>query len=183
MFEVITTILKLIAPILPFTAEEMWELIPESKRKLNSIFMSDWPESRKDFLDYELENAWEYLLKIRKHIYRSIENDREINNPAQASIAIYAHTPEIHELLDTHIDSLEEILMVSKVRLMPPNTPIPDEIIKINELDGLAIEIRNSNNAKCERCWIYSDTVGSNEQYPTLCHKCIAAIEGSAYYI
>lgn len=182
MYEIITTILKLIAPILPFTAEEMWEHIPE-KRKFSSIFMSDWPEPRKDFIDYELENAWKYLLKIRKYIYRLIENDKEIDNIACAFVAIYTHSPEIHKFLDAHIDSLEEILMVSKVRLMPPNTPIPDEIIKINELDGFAIEIRNSNNAKCERCWIYSDTVGSNDQYPTLCHKCIAVIEGGAYYI
>lgn len=183
IYEVLTTTLKLMAPILPFTAEEMWEHLPASKSKFTSIFMADWPESRKDFLDYELENVYKYLLKIRKYVYKSIENDKEINNHACASVVIYAYALEIHKLLDDFMDSLEEILMVSKVRLMPPNTPIPDEIIKINELEGLAIEIRNSNNIKCERCWIYSDTVGTNEQYPTLCHKCIAAIEGSAYYI
>ncbi|MGQ9611075.1 MAG: class I tRNA ligase family protein, partial [bacterium] len=183
IYEVITTILKLIAPILPFTAEEMWENIPSVKSNFSSIFMSDWPESRKGYLDYELENAYKYLLRIRKHIYKSSQNNKEISNIAQAVIAIYAYVPEVHEFLNTHIDALEEILMVSKVRLMPPNTPIPDEIIKVSELEGLAFEIRNSNNAKCERCWVYSDTVGSNDQYPTLCHKCIAAIEGIAYYI
>ncbi len=183
LYEVTNTALKLMAGILPFFAEEIWELVPNVKRNFKSIFLSDLPETRKDFLNYELESVWEYLLKIRKHIYRSIENDKKITNIAQAVVAIYTYSAKVHELLASHIDSLEEILMVSKVRLMPPNTPVPDEIIKISELDGIAFEIRNSNNAKCERCWIYSDSVGSNEQYPTLCHKCIAAIEGSAYYI
>jgi len=182
IYEVVTTIAKLLAPILPFTAEEIWEYIPEAKSEYTSIYLSDWPDVQESYFDEELEKRWDLLLKIRSHIYK-LQAKSDIRNLSEASVIFYVSSTEIHSILDNYIDNLEEIFGISKARLMPPEIPVPDGIEWPNDLDGIALEIRLTNGNKCERCWIYSDTVGTNDQYPTLCYKCIAAIEGSTYYV
>jgi len=73
--------------------------------------------------------------------------------------------------------------MVSRVRLMPPDATVPDEIRKSDKIEGLAVEVHRATGGKCERCWVYSDAVGTDEQYPTLCDKCMGVLEGETYYI
>ena len=73
--------------------------------------------------------------------------------------------------------------MVSRVRLMTLEAPVPEGIRESKSVKGLAIEVRLNTGKKCERCWIYSDTVGTNEKFPTLCYRCIDILEGGTYYI
>jgi len=112
-----------------------------------------------------------------------VRQEEGIGSFSQASIVLYAPSPDIYKVLDAHIDDLESVFMVSKVRLMPPDAPVPQGIWESDTVKGLAIEIRRATGEKCERCWIYSDTVGASEQYPTLCYRCIAMLEGGTYYI
>ncbi len=186
MYEVLASLAKVMAPVLPFTAEDIWRHIPGGKEDCHSVYLLHWPEENKNFLNNELESRWDHLLKIRSEIYKTLEAVRQkegINGSSQASITLYASSSDVHALLDRYIDDLETIFAVSKVRLMPPDTIVPDEVWKSNRLEGLAIEIRRTTGEKCERCWIYSDTVGTNDQYPTLCYQCIATLEGGTYYI
>ena len=174
------------APILSFTAEEIWRQVPAVAEEYPSVFLSHWPDVDENFLDDELESRWNQLLKIRSEIYRSLEKIRqeeEISSFSQASVILYASSQDIYSLLDRYIDDLEEIFNVSKVRLTPPNSPIPDGVQESDNVEGLAIDIRRIAGEKCERCWVYSDTVGTNEQYPTLCYRCIAILEGGTHYI
>ncbi|MFC1714704.1 isoleucine--tRNA ligase [Candidatus Poribacteria bacterium] len=186
IYEVLIALVKVMAPILSFTAEEIWCQLPAVSEECPSIFLSHWPDVDEDFLDDELESRWDQLLKIRTEIYRSLEEIRqeeEISNFSQASVILYASSQDIYNLLDRYIDDLEEIFTVSKVRLTPPDSPVPDGVQESNSVEGLAIEIRRIAGEKCERCWVYSDTVGTNEQYPTLCYRCIAILEGGTHYI
>lgn len=186
IYEVLTTLIKVMAPVLSFTAEEIWRQLPIAESDCPSIFMSRWPDVNEDFLDDDLESKWKQLLEIRSEIYRLIEGigqEEGIKNSAQASVILHTSSPEVHDFLDESIDDLEDIFAVSKVRLMPPDSPVPDEIKESDSLEGLAIEIRRITGDKCERCWVYSDTVGTNEQYSTLCYRCIAILEGGTYYI
>ena len=186
IYEILITLIRLIAPILSFTAEEIWRYIPGAKEKYSSVYLSNLPDANEDFLNDELEFRWSYLLKIRSEIYKSLEKVRQeegISHPSQASVILYLLSPDIYDILDEYIDDLAAIFMVSKVRLMPPDAPIPDGIWESDEVKGISIEIRRTTGEKCERCWIYSDTVGTNAQYPTLCHRCIAILEGGDYYI
>jgi isoleucyl-tRNA synthetase len=65
---------------------------------------------------------------------------------------------------------------------MPLDAPVPDDIYVLDSIDGLSMEIRRTTGDKCERCLIYSDAVGTSEQYPTLCDRCISVLEGEPYY-
>jgi len=186
IYEVLTSLTRLMAPVLSFTAEEIWRHIPGVKEGCPSVYLSKWPDVNKDFLNDELESRWNSLLKIRSEIYKLLEKIRQeegISDSSQASVILYASSPDIYKLLDRYIDDLETIFMVSKVRLMPPDASVPDGIWESDSVKGLAVEIRRATGEKCKRCWIYSDTVGTNEQYPTLCYQCIAILEGGTYYI
>jgi isoleucyl-tRNA synthetase len=195
VYEVLVSLTKLMAPILSFTADEVWRHIPGVKEGCPSVYLSHWPDVNKDFLDDELDSRWNCLLKIRSEIYKLLEKVRReegISDFSQASIILYVSSPgpgdmgdlpDIYDLLDRYIDDLEGIFMVSKVRLMPPDAPVPDGIWESNGVKGLSIEVRRATGERCERCWVYSDTVGTNEQYPTLCYRCIAILEGGTYYI
>ncbi len=186
VYEILNTFTRLIAPILPFAAEEIWGRIPGVKEEHPSIYLSDWPGVNDSYLDDDLDARWRCLFRIRSEVYKALEKVRQeedIGGSSQASIVLYASSPDIYQVLDAHIDDLESVFMVSKVRLMPPDSPVPQGIWKSDTVKGLAMEVRRATGGKCERCWIYSDTVGTNEQYPTLCYQCIAMLEGGTYYI
>lgn len=186
IYEILTDLIKIMAPILPFTAEEIWRKLPKKEAESPSVFMLDWPDSSDNFLQAEQADRWEQLLKIRSETHKLLANirqEQEINTLFQASVILYASSPKIYDLLDMYIDDLEEIFMAARVRLMPPDSPIPEGTHKVEGIDDLVIDIRHIAGEKCERCWTYSDTVRTNEQHPGLCNGCIAILEGGAVYI
>lgn len=186
IYEILVNLAKLISPFLTFTAEDIWHNIPGITDRCNSIYMSNWPDLSKNLLDPKLEERWNILLKIRSQIYKYLEkirNEEEVKNSSQAYVTLYTSNQGIYELLESYIDELEIIFKISKVRIMPPGTSMPDGIWESHEIKGLAIEGKKATGEKCERCRIYSDTVGTNEQYPTLCYNCIGILEGGMYYI
>ena len=186
IYEILTSLVRLIAPILSFTAEEVWRHIPGIKKDYPSVYLLNWPDVNRDFLNGKLESRWNCLLRVRSEIYRLLEKVRQeedIHGSSQASVILYASSSDVYDVLDRYIDDLEAVFMVSKVRLMPPDASIPDGTWRSDDIKGLAIEIRRATGEKCERCWSYSDTVGTNEQYPALCYRCIAILEGGTYYI
>ncbi len=185
IYEVLTSLTRLIAPILSFTAEDIWRYIPGVNEDYPSVHLSHWPHVNEDFLNDELGARWDNLLKIRSEIRRiteEVRQEEEISSLSQASVVIYASSQDVYSLLDRYIDDLETIFMVSRVRLNAPEVPVPDGIRESKSVKGLAIEVRRTTGEKCERCWIYSDTVGTNEQFPTLCYRCIDILEGGTYY-
>jgi len=185
IYEVVTTIIRLMSPILSFTADDIWSYIPGVKSGSPSVYLSKWPEAKEKYLDDELDSLWKFLLRVRSAIYRAFEKSHQkgiISNISQASITLYTSSDEVFNLLDKNIDTLAEIFMVSKIRLMPTNSPVPDGIYTLDGIDELSMEIRHTTGNKCERCLIYSDAVGTSEQYPTLCDRCISVLEGETYY-
>jgi isoleucyl-tRNA synthetase len=185
IYEILTTLAKVMAPVLSFTADEIWGYIPNVKDEFPSVYMSKWA-NMEEYLNDNLEQKWDYLLKVRSAIYKTLGNNSEeeyIRNSSQASITLYAHSYDTHNKLNSCADILEEVLMVSKIRLTPPDEPIPDDINILDGMDDISIEVRLTTGDKCERCYIYSDTVGTSELYPTICHKCVSILDGETEYV
>ena len=186
IYEVLISLARLIAPVLSFTAEDIWRYIPGISEDCPSVYLSHWPDAKADYLNDELGDRWDRLLKIRSEIFRITEEVRQeegISSISQAYVILYASSQDVYDILDRYVDDLETIFMVSRVRLMTPEAPVPEGIRESGSVKGLAIEVRLSTGKKCERCWIYSDTVGTNEKFPTLCYRCIDILEGGNYYI
>ncbi|MEK7396849.1 MAG: class I tRNA ligase family protein, partial [Candidatus Poribacteria bacterium] len=191
--QIVSTVAKLIAPILPFTAEEIWDYIPGSKEEHVSIYLSNFPGSGKsqnndseDSKNFDsFESNWNNILKIRAGIYRVFEKNHAelgIKNLSQTSVTLYIDSEEIYDLLFKANEILAEIFMVSKATPMPPDSPRPDDLYVLDGIEDVSVEIKLSAGSKCERCLIYSTAVGTSEQYPTLCDRCIAVLEGEASY-
>lgn len=162
IFELLTTLARLIAPILSSTAEEVWMHL-KGKVKEESVLLSDFPEPKREFKDSELERIWERILEIRDEVNKRIEEKRAqkiLGHSLDASVTIWADKD--YEMLLSLGDELGDILIVSEVNL------IKDEKFEI--------KVGKAQGEKCERCWHYSVTVGRDSRFPKICSRCVKII-------
>ena len=156
---------RLLAPILVFTADEVWENLPD--RKEPSIHAAEFPKASEQADDALLSN-WERLFAIRDDVLRALEEARvakQIGSSLEAKVKLAASGSAL-ELLQQHQKDLRYLFIVSQV-----------ELAEAAENAGVSINISVADGTKCERCWNYSTRVGESERYPTVCERCVAALE------
>lgn len=152
-------LLKLLAPIIPFTTEEIYTTIPF--KRLESVHLEDWPELKNG--NKVLIEKWAKIREMRDLVLKVLENERqkgEIGHPLEAKVEISAEG-ELFDILKSVESDLANIMIVSSVSLQRG-----DNEVKVQHADG----------QKCERCWKYSTTVGQDNEYPTLCSRCADVI-------
>ena len=173
----VDTIARLMAPILPFTADEIWQHMPCQNGDRASIHISQLPEVTPAFKDGELAARWEYLLDIRGEVTKKLEEARAqklIGHPLDARITITAGG-DAYNALQPYADELRSILIVSKANLTKDDTlkGTPDG----SAVEGVRIDVDAAPGDKCERCWVHDTTVGANHEQPTVCQRCLAALD------
>ncbi|MBT3311908.1 MAG: isoleucine--tRNA ligase [Desulfobacteraceae bacterium] len=177
MYILVDTLAKIMAPILPFTSEEIWKYMPERDGKKESIHLESLPEINAEYNDAELSSKWDIILSVRSEITKALEEARAqkmIGHPLDASITIYAKG-DIYHLLNTYEGDLKTICIVSDAALSD-DAPGP-EAYKSKEIEGLAIQAKPAPGEKCERCWIYDTTVGEDSEHPSVCKRCRDTLE------
>ena len=180
MYVILQMLLSWIAPICPHTAEEAWSHVPKSSQK--SIFFNKWliiNDSEIPQTKINLEN-WEKILEIKKHVSKELENKREkniIGSSLDADVKILC-SDNLYNLLSEYGDELKFIFITSKVILERENNLKDGQIYEING-ENLKVEIENSKNKKCERCWHRCISVGTDKNHKTLCVRCISNVYGS----
>jgi isoleucyl-tRNA synthetase len=165
----------LVAPILSFTAEELWQHIPGDKEK--SVFLSEFPEVNNEFLDSELEKKWEGLVRVRDEVNKALEIKRQekfIGNALEAKVKLYVDD-EYFSLLDSYRDFLSQLFITSSAEII--KSPAPPEAYMSAELKGIAVVIEIADGGKCQRCWNWDTHVGISDEYPDLCKKCFEVIK------
>ena len=175
MYTVLETMVRLIAPILSFTAEEIWGHIPDFPGKAESVHLADMPEVDEAWLDDELAGKWSRLLEVRSQVTKVIEEARRektVGHSLDAEVSLYADD-ELHGFLAPYSKLLREILIVSRVELLNEK---PGSEARATEMPGLAVQVKSSGAVKCERCWIHDETVGINPEHPGICRRCDEAI-------
>jgi isoleucyl-tRNA synthetase len=175
MFEILTTLTKLIAPVLVFTAEEIWQHI-KFEGKGESVHFELWPTVNEEYLNGELEKRWEQFLEIRGEVSRALEIARKekiIGHSLDAQVEIYA-SDEVMQFLNSMKNQLRELFIVSTVILKEGEAPANAFIS--DELSNFAVVIKQAPGEKCERCWVYTEEIGVNPEHPTLCPRCAVAI-------
>jgi len=171
MQEILISLTKMISPVLSFTAEEIWQKLPAELKETESVLLADWIEERDEFIDEELATKWEKIMKLRGTINKKLEEARVekiIGHSLNAEVVIYAKEEE-KAFINEYAKEWESILIVSKV------TILEEEKEGMTELEGNAnilVKVEKAPGEKCERCWKYSETVGENEEHPTLCARC-----------
>lgn len=163
LYEIVLSVTQWMAPILPFTAEEIYQRLPGKKEK--SIHLTSFSEIKKEYFNKEIEKRWESLLELRQDVSKALEEARAqkmIGNSLEAKVVLHLST-EWEKV--TEGINLSEFFIVSQVETKETPYPVPWKVEKISRADG----------KKCERCWIWSATV--TETQP-ICEKCVQALKG-----
>src|SRR5438552_12049003 len=171
LYKIADALARMLAPILVFTADEIWENLPQdSESALTSVHVAVLPETR-GVDNTELLNAWAHLFGYRDRVLAKLEEARiakVIGSSLEARLEISAGS-EAYRIMSEHRDDLRYIFIVSEVELAEPRADIA--------ADALEITVTRAHGEKCERCWNYSTRVGESSKYPTVCERCVAALE------
>lgn len=173
MYEALLAITKLIAPILPHTADEVWSCIPDVTEE--SVQLVSLPEVNQSVYSDVLEEKWSDFLGVRDEVLKALEDARKqkvIGNSLSAAVHLYPDQ-KTYDLL-SNLKELDQLFIVSAVTLHQPGTNVPAEVHSFNRL---SVQVTVAAGEKCERCWIVTPEVGENEKHPTLCKRCSHVIE------
>jgi len=172
LFDILTALTKLMAPILSFTAEEMWRLLPETARKESepSVHLADFPEVNPTWIDPDLARRWDELLEVRTAVLATLESKRRekvIGSSLEARVVIEAD-PDRYQALKRYQEDLASFFIVSEVELR--------QMHHLPEHQNFQVSVEKATGQKCERCWNYRAAVGSYPDHPTLCDRCIEPV-------
>lgn len=182
LYNILTDMIRLIAPILSFTAEELWSHIIKRYNFKNSlaesVFLSEFPSANDEFIDLALEQRWDKLIAIRDEANKAMEIKRKekyIGNSLEAKLTFYV-TDEVYDLLMSQKDFLPSLFIVSEVSIKRLQKEVKD-IFESQVIKDLMIFVERAEGTKCERCWNWSVTVGNFDAHPKICERCYHAIE------
>jgi isoleucyl-tRNA synthetase len=187
-YEVLSALARLMAPILSFTAEEAWRLLPGSHA--DSVHFEQFPDAPALWLDDTLEREWNRLLEVRRDVAKALETARvargvdaarsqglAIGSGLEAIVRILASPEDLPDLLRRKRDLLPTLFIVSQVTFEPK----PDGSLvhhPSQDIPGLVIAVDRAPGRKCERCWRYTEHVGEDREHPTLCERCLPVVLG-----
>jgi isoleucyl-tRNA synthetase len=168
LFRLLDALTRLIAPILAFTADEIWEVMPGSaRRELPSVHMAEFPKAEERPGEAELLARWHRLLEVRDRVLKALEEKRAeklIGASLEAKVTLTAGG-ELYDFLASFGEQLRAVFIVSQVELRP------------GDAAELTVAVARADGRKCERCWTYSPTVGESARYPTVCARCVAVLQ------
>lgn len=175
MYEIMLDLVVMIAPVLSFTMEEVWQFMKKPASMPESVFMMPWPECKEDYIDEALESKWDNFIEIRSEITRVLEGARRaktIGHSLDAKVELHA-TGEALAILRSVEGDLATLLIVSQAKLVEGLAGG----VEATGREDLKVTVQAAEGEKCERCWIYSDTVGKDAEHPTVCARCAAALK------
>ena len=176
MYEILDALVRMIAPILCFTADEIWQVMPHRDGDdAANIVLNAMPKVNPAWaFAEEASSKWDKLIALRDDVNKALEEARKnkvIGKPLEAWVTVYADD-ETAALLETvPADELAALCIVSKLRVIRGN----GEGMQGENLP-VQIAIERASGDKCERCWMYVDSIGQDSKHPTLCARCAAVV-------
>jgi isoleucyl-tRNA synthetase len=170
-------LVRLLAPLMSFTAEEVWSYLPKVSGRPESVHLAYFPEPQEitgklpdEIYVQTLRADFESLLAVRDEALKALEVARQeklIGSALEAVVRI--HAPDtVYKLLERYREDLRFLLIVSGVEIV--------HAAGGNGSTPLRVEVSKALGEKCERCWNYSVHVGSSPRYPTVCERCLEAL-------
>ena len=175
-------LVRLLAPIMTFTAEEVWDYLPKAARRGESVHLALFPSpaeilgGESSTADGKSDEDWATLRSVRDEVLKALEearNNKLIGTGLEAQVNIAASDP-VYSVLSRHSGELRYLFIVSAVTLAQASG---------NGTGGVHVEVKKADGAKCERCWNYSTQVGEDKNYPTVCERCspvLKELEGTS---
>jgi len=170
IFRILIDLTRLLAPILAFTAEEIWDFIPGYEGKEESVHLCSMPDADKALKDADLESKWDRILALRQEVSKEMEQarrDKVIGHPLDARVTLVADGDTLEFLLDIE-PVLGDVFICSGVTVTKGAGPY----VESEEFSQLRIEAVKASGGKCPRCWHYSEDIGKSSEYPEVCARC-----------
>lgn len=180
LFEAGSVLTRLLAPVMPFTMEEVWSYLPGAKAMAESVHLTELPQANRDYLNPELEKLWEKILSLREEVAKALEAARQqkvIGPGTQAHVSLYPENEETFKFLHQVEDELPAIFIVSGVKVHEVWEAAPQGAFKPENGLSLQIVVSPASGKKCTRCWLYKETVGQYASHPDLCERCYRVVE------
>jgi isoleucyl-tRNA synthetase len=174
MYTILDNLVRMTAPVLSFTAEEVWAVMPGVREA--SVHVALFPALTPECKDDALSARWEKMMKVRGEVSKALELARVkkvIGHSLDAAVAIKAGG-ETAQLLNEFVGELAGIFIVSKAEL---SDELTGEFYTAEGVEALEIQVSAAPGEKCERCWCYDEQIGQDAEHPTLCPKCLAAVK------
>ena len=169
IYRILSAITRMIAPILSFTAEEIWSFMPHScADNTESVFMNDMPKKSELTASDEFIAKWNLIYQTRMDVNKVLEekrNEKLIGKSLEASVSIAAADDVSYEILSENLELLKTVLIVSSVT------------VTRSDAEEVVYTVTKAEGEKCERCWIYSTSVGTNPNHKTLCARCAGVVK------
>lgn len=170
MYIILDSLVKMLAPMICYTTEEIWSYMPHKKdENLESVMLNYWPEMKPEYENHELEEKWNHILELKEMVAKELEVARAekiIGHSLNAKVILLADEKE-YAFLKENQEQLETVFIVSALQI---------EAKPADQTEKLAVKVEVAEGEKCERCWKYSTTVGEDKENPNICHRCSSAI-------
>ena len=178
MYHIIEALVRWMAPITSFTAQEVWEALPGERSEF--VFTETWYEGFNDFTQSDTFNdaLWHKVLNVKDAANQAMEQarkDGELGGSLEATISLYA-TESLYNVLAKLEDELRFVLITSGVTLTKVDSAPSDA--KATEVDGLWLTVNKASGDKCVRCWHHREDVGTHQGHEELCGRCVTNIDG-----
>lgn len=173
MYEILTTLVRLVAPVLCFTSEEVWQALPNKEEREWSVHMSDMPKVNEAYLDKALDEKWKKRLAVRSVAMKALEETRQakvIGHPLDAEVTVYADG-EAYDIVKAMEKELADFLLVSQTHIVSGTATAPENAAS-NEEGTVKASVAVCTLAKCERCWKRSADVDADPKHPGVCARC-----------
>jgi isoleucyl-tRNA synthetase len=174
LYHITQSLIRLMAPILSFTAEEAWEVLSGGE---TSVFEQTWYEFQLPRKPDELRDRWKKLRELRSDVLKQLETLRvegKVGSSLQGEVELYANG-ENTGFLRSFADDLRFVFITSQARVREGTDPAA----VATALPGVSLKVTPSQHSKCERCWHYRADVGRDGAHPGLCGRCVANLFGA----
>lgn len=177
MYEILDALVRMISPILCFTADEIWKAMPHREGDdPTNVALNTMPEVNPTWaFDDTATEKWNKLSALHDDVNKAMEEPRKnkvIGKPLEAWVTVYAEGEIAEFLRSIPADELAALCIVSKFRVIEGT----GEGMSGENLEGIKIAVERASGDKCERCWMYVDSIGQNSKHPTLCARCAEVV-------
>ncbi|TDI12356.1 MAG: isoleucine--tRNA ligase, partial [Acidobacteria bacterium] len=166
---------RLMAPVLCFTAEEVWSHLPVAGRRCESIHLAEFPAAVNLPEEPQILERWSRLWQVREEVSRALERARQqsiLGNSLEAGIILEVEE-EMQSFLEGFGSDLRYYFLVSQVSFGPAG----EAAYRGEKLTSVRIHVQHAAGTKCARCWMYSTKVGEAQDLPGLCERCVPTVE------
>ncbi len=176
LFKIADVLARLMAPIMAFTAEEIWKYLPDFPGKEKSIHMASLPDADDELRDDDLADQWRTIRTVRGEVTKALEEARAqkvIGHSLDAAVTVGLDAT-LYLQLEPYNQDLRSIFIVSKAEMVQGDIP---DAYHSPDVEGIAVKVSSATGDKCDRCWVHEPSVVQFSDHPTICDRCHGAIQ------